>query len=94
MVLAPPTQEEIDPASQHDRELQSLIGEVGRTVTPLLPSGIIEVEGRRIDTIAEGMGIEPGTLVRVVDVRGNRVIVRKLELNNPTPGNRADTLSE
>jgi membrane-bound ClpP family serine protease len=80
-VLVPPKPEEVDPA--RDRDVRSLVGQVGKTLTPHLPSGISELGGRRVDTIAEGMGLEAGTLVRVVAVQGNRVLVRKVELVEP-----------
>lgn len=55
----------------------SLRGAVGRTLTPLRPSGMTDFSGRRIDTVAEGVMIERGAYVKVVDVQGNRVIVRQ-----------------
>lgn len=56
----------------------TLKGEVGKAVTPLRPAGISEIAGRRIDTVAEGVMIERGAWVRVVEVQGNRVVVREL----------------
>ena len=79
MLLDRPTPEEIDPHDQRDYELSRLVGRVGRTITQLRPSGMTDFDGRRVDTIAEGMIIEAGTLVRVVDVKGRRVIVRMVE---------------
>ena len=79
LVLMPPKPEEVDPATERDRELQHLVGQVGRTLTPLLPSGISEIDGRRVDTTTEGMSIDTGVIVRVVAVSGHRVVVRKLE---------------
>lgn len=55
----------------------SLRGAVGRTLTPLRPSGMTEFSGRRIDTVTEGVMIERGVFVKVIDVQGNRVIVRQ-----------------
>ena len=79
LILAPPKPEEVDPASERDRALQHLVGQIGRTMTPLLPSGISEIDGRRVDTTSEGMSIDAGVLVRVVEVSGHRVVVRKVE---------------
>lgn len=79
LVLMPPKPEEVDPATERDRELQYLVGQAGRTLTPLLPSGISEIDGRRVDTTTEGMSIDAGVIVRVVAVSGHRVVVRKLE---------------
>lgn len=79
MSLAAPTPEEVDPADERDHELRSLVGQVGRTITHLRPGGISEFNGRRVDTIAEGVGIDSGSLVRVVSVQGSRVTVRAVE---------------
>ncbi len=62
------------------RELEKLRGSLGRTVTRLLPAGIAEFEGKRVDVISEGLMIEEGTWVQCIDVREGRVIVR------PMPG--------
>jgi len=62
-----------EPVSPH----AMLQGELGKTVTPHRPSGVSEILGRRVDTVAEGVTIDAGELVRVVSVRGNRVVVRK-----------------
>jgi membrane-bound ClpP family serine protease len=80
MILEPPNPDDVDPTNERDRALRTLVGQVGRTLTPHLPSGISELQGRRLDTIAMGIGLEAGTLVQVVDVQGHRVIVRKLEV--------------
>lgn len=79
LVLMRPTREEIDPASERERRLGELVGQIGRTVTPLRPAGMTNFDGRRVDTIAEGMMIDADTLVRVIEVRGHRVVVRKVE---------------
>jgi membrane-bound ClpP family serine protease len=79
LILAPPKPEEVDPATERDRALQHLVGQIGRTLTPLLPSGIAEIDGRRVATCSEGMSIDAGVLVRVVEVSGRRVVVRKVE---------------
>lgn len=60
-------------------DYQSLLGEVGRTITALRPAGAADFRGRRIDTVSEGVMIEKGRLVRVVAVEGRRVVVREIE---------------
>lgn len=72
-----PDDPEDGPATE-DRFFQSLRGQIGRTVTPLRPSGSTEFLGRRVDTVSEGMMIDRDVHVRVVDVWGNRVVVRQL----------------
>jgi membrane-bound serine protease (ClpP class) len=71
-----PNSEEVLPTSEHRRNLQELVGHVGRAKSLMLPSGAAEINGHTVDAISEGVAIEPGQLVRVVEVRGNRVLVR------------------
>ena len=77
--LSAPGEEEINPAGPKESGLQALKGQVGQTLTPLRPSGVTEIDGRRIDTIAEGVMIGEGEQVRVIAVQGVRVVVRKVE---------------
>jgi membrane-bound serine protease (ClpP class) len=63
-------------------ELESLRGRFGRAVSTLRPSGITDFDGRRVDTITEGMMVEPGQWVRCVDVKAGKVIVRPVEKPN------------
>jgi membrane-bound ClpP family serine protease len=56
--------------------LEALRGKLGRTVSPLRPSGVAEFDGRRIDVITEGLMVELGQWVKCVDVRANKVLVR------------------
>lgn len=57
-------------------ELEQFRGKVGRALSALRPSGVVEFDGQRIDTITEGMMVDPGQWVRCIDVRSGRVIVR------------------
>jgi membrane-bound serine protease (ClpP class) len=66
-------------------ELEQLRGRFGRAVSPLRPSGVVDFDGRRIDTITEGMMVEPGAWVRCIDVKAGKVIVRPVD-----PPNLAD----
>ncbi|WP_245629848.1 NfeD family protein [Domibacillus robiginosus] len=56
-----------------------LIGKVGKTKTPLRPSGTVVIEGERIDAVAEGVFIASGAEVAVVKTEGVRVVVREIE---------------
>lgn len=60
-------------------DYMTLMGETGKTLTPLRPSGTTDFAGRRVDTVSEGVMIEKGELVRVVSVEGHRVVVRQLD---------------
>jgi len=60
-------------------ELEQLRGRYGRTISALRPAGITDFDGRRVDTITEGMMIEPGQWVRCIDVQAGKVIVRPVD---------------
>jgi len=76
ILLNVPTSEEVLPEDPHKKALKNLVGQVGVAKTKMLPSGVIFINGRNIDAISEGVPIEPGQLVRVIEVRSNRVMVR------------------
>lgn len=56
---------------------QSLLGKVGKALTPLHPAGIADIEDERVDVVSEGELIDSGATVKVVRVDGNRVVVHK-----------------
>lgn len=56
-----------------------LAGVAGSAHTDLRPAGIALLNGRRVDVVAEGNWISQGAPVRVVEVRGNRVVVREVK---------------
>ncbi len=57
------------------RPLTELVGAVGEAVSALRPSGTAHFGGRPFDVVTDGVPVERGTRVRVVEVSGNRVIV-------------------
>ena len=57
-------------------ELERLRGRYGRTISPLRPCGVVDFDGKRVDTMTDGEMIEPNHWVRCVDIKGGRVIVR------------------
>lgn len=69
-----------DPAEVRDEgpagQLAALVGRVGVARTDLLPSGLIEVDGRRWDAVSTGVAIDRGEHVEVVHVHGGRIRVQ------------------
>jgi membrane-bound serine protease (ClpP class) len=65
-------------------ELEQLRGKTGRTLSALRPAGVVDFDGRRVDTITEGMMVDPGQWVRCIDVKAGKVIVRPVEKIDPT----------
>ncbi|HEV3145245.1 MAG TPA: NfeD family protein [Gemmataceae bacterium] len=60
-------------------ELEQYRGRIGKVVSPLRPSGVVDFDGRRVDATSEGMMIDAATWVRCLDVKAGRVIVRPIE---------------
>ncbi len=58
---------------------QSLTGVEGIAVSDLRPSGVAEVNGRRIDVITEGVFLPAGTPIVVIRDEGYRRVVRRRE---------------
>jgi len=54
------------------------LGKEGITISELRPSGIVEIDGERIDAISEGVFIPKNTSIKVVKVEGSKIIVRRL----------------
>jgi membrane-bound ClpP family serine protease len=57
-------------------ELAGLLGAIGVAATPLRPAGKVQIGDAFIDVMADGGYIMPGTRVQVVEVEGNRVVVK------------------
>ena len=57
---------------------ETLIGERGTALTILRPSGKAQFGDRLVDVISDGPFIESGRVIRVIEVNGNRVVVREL----------------
>lgn len=60
-------------------EFESLKNRTGKTVSPMRPSGVVEIEGRRVDAMTEGVMLDAGVWVRCVDIKRGQVIVRQIE---------------
>ncbi len=73
--LRPPEPDEVD-VSHASSDLGRLVGERGRALTTLRPSGMVDFEGRRLDGIAEEGHIATGSPVLAVRVRSGRLVVR------------------
>ena len=54
------------------------LGAIGVCVTDLRPAGTITVEGEPVDVVAEGSFVKQGSVVKVINVDGSRVLVRQI----------------
>lgn len=80
LVLSDATTTELGYVSNETNE--EIVGKLGKTITPLRPSGIIELDNQRYDVTSEGGFIEAGKLVLIVKSVGSRIIVREINENN------------
>ena len=60
------------------RDLEELVGKTGDTLTMLRPAGTAKIDGKRVDVVTEGVFLPKNSKVKVVMVKGNRVVVRKV----------------
>lgn len=56
----------------------ALIGKEGVALTQLRPSGIGDIDGKRLDVVSEGTYIEPGTKIIVIHTEGRRIVVKPI----------------
>lgn len=76
LINRPEDPDDVLPDSEEYRGLRPLIGKLGRTKSKMLPSGAVIIDGRTYDAVTEGIPLEDGQTVKVVDVRTNRIVVR------------------
>jgi len=77
-------------SSGTERNLERFLGAEGVTRSYLRPAGVADIAGERVDVVSEGGMVRRGTAVRVIDVEGNRVVVRPIAGLAP----QADTTDE
>ncbi len=79
--LPPPAPEDVEVSHSRAR-LDHLLGEFGRALTPLRPSGLVDFDGRRLDGLSEEGLIPAGALIRAVRVQSGVLVVRQAEDNS------------
>ena len=94
LLLEVPKADELLPDSTARREIKGLLGQIGEAKCWMTPSGAIEIQGRLVDALSDGMAIEPGQRVRVVEVRGGRVLVRPVFDEPEAKSDTSDPLSQ
>lgn len=87
---------EQDPALVEDIErlkLKALVGKTGVATSRMMPSGTVEIDGRRYDALSDGMPIDPGQTVLVIRVDGINIMVRRTESQPPPTSVRRENVS-
>jgi membrane-bound ClpP family serine protease len=82
LVLKPPHEAAADgeapPAEATQPELAALLGAIGVAATPLRPAGKTKFGDQFVDVVAEGLYVAPGARVQVIEIEGNRVVVKEV----------------
>ncbi len=73
-MLSPETSTSVD-----TRLNAQLVGHEGSTLTPLRPAGMALIDGNKVDVVSGGTFIDKNARIRVVELSGNRVVVRSIE---------------
>jgi membrane-bound ClpP family serine protease len=81
MVLVPPTEKveggDEEPLPVSARQV-NLLGAIGVAATPLRPAGMVRFGDDYLDVVAEGSYVQPGARVQVVEIEGNRIVVKEV----------------
>jgi len=70
-------EQDMSDATAANPDLQQLIGKEGEASSELRPAGFAMFDRKRVDVVTQGEMIAQGERVRVIDVKGNRVVVSK-----------------
>jgi membrane-bound ClpP family serine protease len=93
VLLGPPSSADVLPVEPDKERLRALIGRVGHAKSKLLLSGVVTIDSQTVDAVSESMPVEVGQAVRVIQVRGLRVVVRPVA-DGETPPPPADPLKQ
>ena len=87
LILSAPDRSEVARGSDVSSEpLHDLVGREGTAVSTLRPAGVVEIDGRRVDVVTEGEWIDAGRTIVVMEVEGNRAVVRAAEPDSAADG--------
>jgi len=88
LMLRPPAQTstKVPTSDVGEGELYaSLLGQQGTAATPLMPAGKANIAGRTVDVISDGAMVERGSAIVVVEVQGNRIVVKPADDSSSPP---------
>jgi membrane-bound ClpP family serine protease len=80
LVLAPPA----EPTDMLEEEMPpsegfgALLGSIGEAATTLRPAGKARFGDEFVDVVAEGSFVEAGARVQVIEIEGNRIVVKEI----------------
>lgn len=60
-------------------KLDELLSAEGVAITILRPSGTANINGNKVDVVSEGEMISKNTKIKVIDIKGNRIVVKPVK---------------
>ena len=79
LVLKAETRAKEGYVSSSREEDSEWLNKEGTAISELRPAGIAEIEGRRLDVVTDGEYVPAQHRVKIVEARGNRILVRPIE---------------
>lgn len=90
--------DDVLPHSEYLDEIHEAVGQLGIAKTKMLPSGIVMINGKKFDALSDGLPIDQGEAIKVVAIKGNRIVVQPHEgtVSDPAdlPASDQDFLSQ
>lgn len=83
ILLDVPTGDDVLPDPDLRKQLRELVGRIGAAKSLMLPGGPVVVDGATYDALSEGTAVQPGQRVKVIEVRGTRIVVRPTDEDLP-----------
>jgi len=71
--------DDVLPHSEYLDEIREAVGQLGIAKTKMLPSGIVMINGKKFDALSDGLPIDQGEAIKVVAIKGNRIVVQPHE---------------
>ena len=96
-MVMPPRPEDVRPYVAEEARLRSFIDCEGLTASMFSPGGMVVVGGEKFHAESEGVIIDSGSQVIVVGLKGNRLVVRTVEMQQLAVASRpavSEELSE
>jgi membrane-bound serine protease (ClpP class) len=79
LLPSPDEEEHLDPVrAAQAAEALALLGAIGTSATMLRPAGMAQFGERFLDVVTEGSFVPAGAQVQVVEIEGNRIVVKEV----------------
>ena len=70
-------EETVEQGFSGTEDMHYLMGKTGTVQTLCRPAGTVDFDGVRLDVVTNGEYIEKGTFVEVIEIEGNRIVVKE-----------------